>query len=78
MNRKRIDIDDEILKFTDNDYTNLCEIANSNFLFKTKCKVIIQYNDIYMWCILTKKRKFIKTIYPVDRSDIRKYLFSKK
>lgn len=61
---------------TDNDYKEICIICNNSPLFKQaeKNRVLIKYNDTYLWCVLTKKKSVVKTIYPIDKSDFRKYL----
>lgn len=66
----------EWIEFTDDDYNNICNICNTNPLLiqKEKSRVLIRYNETYMWCAMTKKSKIVKTIYPIDRSDYRKYL----
>lgn len=64
------------LELTDDDYDNLCNICRNEPLLiqSEKSRVLIQYNQMYMWCVVTKKSKIVKTIYPTDRSDLRKYL----
>jgi len=61
---------------TDNDYEEMCIICNNSPLLKQveKNRVLIKYNNTYIWCVLTKKKSVIKTIYPIDKSDFRKYL----
>lgn len=56
-------------ELSDEDYNNICDICkNGNFLIKNKNKVIILYNNIYMWCVISKKGN-VKTIYPLDKND---------
>ena len=64
------------LEFTDGDYNNLCEVSLNDPLYRepTKNRVLVKYKNIFMWCVLSKKSKIVKTIYPIDRSDFRKYL----
>ena len=60
---------------TDDDYEEMCIICNNSPLFKQveKNRVLIKYNNTYLWCVLTKKKSVIKTIYPISKSDFRKY-----
>ena len=63
-------------ELTNEDYHNLCKISLNEPLYKelSKNRVIIKYNNTFMWCVLTKKSKIVKTIYPIDKSDFKKYL----
>ena len=64
----------EMKYLTDDDYYNMCEICknNSNVLYqeqkhnKATLKVI-QYKGRNFSCIISNKKKIIKTIYPVDK-----------
>jgi hypothetical protein len=73
---KKSKINNEWSEMTDEDYFKLCEICRNKPLYiqPGKSRVIARYNDTTMWCVLTKKTKIVKTIYPVDRADIRKFL----
>ncbi len=64
------------LELTDDDYSNLCRISLENplFIHTEKRRVIVKYRNTFMWCCLSKKGKIVKTIYPIDTSDFRKYL----
>lgn len=68
----------EWLEFTDDDYNNICNICNTNPLLtqSEKSRALIRYNETYIWCVFkkTKESKIVRTIYPIDRSDYRKYL----
>jgi uncharacterized protein with ParB-like and HNH nuclease domain len=46
----------------DDDYYKMCDISNNSFIFKdsNKNRVIIKYNDTFVWCVLSKKSKIIK------------------
>jgi len=61
-------------ELTDTDYKNLCELCNTNPLHKQLDKVIVRYNNTYMWCVLTRKKKVVKTIYPITKSHYNKFL----
>jgi len=68
-----------IKELTDDDYYEICNLCrNKNILLEKKNKnggkkMIINYNNVYMWCILSNKSKIVKTIYPIDNCD-RNYL----
>ena len=64
------------LELTDDDYYNLCVVCRNEPLFtqQEKKRVLVKYNGTYMWCVMTKKSKIVKTIYPIDRSDYNKYV----
>ena len=64
------------LELTDDDYDNLCNICRNEPLHVQieKSRVLIQYNQTYMWCVVTKKKKVVKTIYPIRKSDYNKYI----
>ena len=69
-------INTQWLELTDDDYDNLCNICrNEPLLIQVeKSRVMIRYNQMYMWCVLTKKKKVVKTIYPTGKSDYNKYI----
>jgi hypothetical protein len=64
------------VEITDEDYSNICKMCLENPLFSQpeRRRVIIKYRNTFMWCAMTKKSKIVKTIYPIDRADVRKYL----
>jgi hypothetical protein len=64
------------LELSDDDYYKMCDISNNSFIFKdsNKNRVIIKYNDTFIWCVISKKSKIIKTIYPIDRRDKKRFL----
>ena len=63
------------LELSDDDYYKMCDISKNNFIFKdcNKNRVIIKYNDTFVWCVLSKKSKIIKTIYPIDKRDKKRF-----
>jgi hypothetical protein len=66
------------VEFTDDDYLNLIEVSKTPIhIHKEKSRVLVRYKDTLMWCVLTKKKKVVKTIYPICRSDFRKYVENK-
>ena len=69
-------INKQWLELTDDDYDNLCNICrNEPLLIQVeRSRVLIQYNQMYIWCIMTKKKKVVITIYPIDKGDYNKYL----
>ena len=69
-------INKQWLELTDDDYDNLCNICRNEPLLiqGERSRVLVQYNQTYMWCVMTKKRKIVKTIYPIDKGDYNKYL----
>jgi len=68
--------DESWLELSDDDYYKMCDISNNSFIFKdsNKNRVIIKYNDTFVWCVLSKKSKIIKTIYPIDKRDKKRFL----
>lgn len=66
------------IELTDDDYVNLCLLSNNKPLFidQLKNRVIVSYKGMFLWCVLSKKSKIIKTIYPISRSDKRNKLSS--
>jgi hypothetical protein len=64
------------LELTDDDYDNLCNICRNEPLLiqGERSRVLVQYNQMYMWCIMTKKKKVVKTIYPINKGDYNKFL----
>ncbi len=69
-------INKQWLELTDDDYENLCNICRNEPLLiqSEKSRVLIRYNQVYLWCVMTKKKKVVKTIYPIRKSDYNKYL----
>ena len=67
-------INKQWLCFDDADYDNICDISNNDYVFKENQKVIIKYKEMFMWVVLSKKSKIVKTIFPISRSDMRKYV----
>jgi hypothetical protein len=61
-------------ELTDTDYLNLCELCNTNPLHKQLDKVIVRYNNTYIWCVLTRKKKVVKTIYPITKGHYNRFL----
>ena len=64
---------------TDEDYYKMCELASSDdygFLKKITnrggYKKVIFYIGIPMWCAVSKKKKIIRTVYPIRKRDFRK------
>jgi hypothetical protein len=53
----------------------MCDMCKNNYiLFISKeNKVMIKYKCTFMWCILSKKSKIIKTIYPVKKREFIKF-----
>lgn len=58
---------------SDADYYAICEICRNkiNYIevasYKGATKMVISYNDNLMWCVLSKRRKIVKTVYPVSK-----------
>lgn len=69
-----------LTELSDENYYELCSIANDEKLVlyedpikkkKSKRKIIF-YKNILMWCVVSHKKKIIKTIYPVRKKDFNK------
>jgi len=63
------------------DYVKLCNICQKeeeeNVLFKQTSrhktyKMIVLYKNIQLWCVFSKKRNVILTVYPTRKKDIKK------
>ena len=59
-------------EITDNEYTNLCELCKNekNFImiktsYKKRLKVIVYFNNIYIWCALSQKNNVL-TVHPIN------------
>ena len=65
-------------EISDEDYYIMCIIGrddNQGYFLKNKNKSkkkIIFYNNIPFCCIITRKSKVVKTIYPVKKSILKK------
>ena len=61
-------------KLSDKDYYKICDICrnDNNYIkkdtYKKATKMVIKYEDIYMWCVLSNKKKIVKTVYPIKKS----------
>jgi len=64
---------------TDDEYNNLCEICNKdeNIIIQIpnrnrSYKKIIKFNNNFICCIVSHKKKIIKTIYPISTRRMNK------
>lgn len=72
-----------ISELSDEDYDNICIICrNTDSFLRTKnshnnysVRKIIFYKEIHMCCVISKKSKIVKTIYPVKRRLLKKLIF---
>ena len=69
---------EEWLELTDSDYENLINECKTNPLLiePLKNRIVIYYKKTYMFCILSKKSKIIKTIYPLNKKYYRKIVIN--
>ena len=68
-------------ELSDSDYEKMCEMCkNGNTLFekispkkerRRSHKMIILFNDIYTWVVVSKRKKIIKTVYPMRAKDLK-------
>jgi len=65
-------------ELSDDDYYKICDICKSSDVYfkqntyKKAIKMIIKYDSNYIWCVVSHKKKIIKTVYPVQRRIKRK------
>ena len=70
-----------ISELSDEDYDNICVICRNTDAFlkannqhrKSSVKKLIFYKEIRMCCIVSKKRKIVKTIYTVNKRLLKKF-----
>jgi hypothetical protein len=67
-------------ELTEIDYYKICDICRNGFSYTKKdaynkaIKMVIKYEDNYMWCILSNKKKIVKTLYPIKKSIKHKFI----
>ena len=58
---------------SDADYYAICEICRNKInhievaSYNKSTKMVISYNNNLMWCVISKKKKIVKTVYPVSK-----------
>jgi hypothetical protein len=65
-----------ISELKDDDYYNICNICRNGHRIIQKnnktgggVKMLISYNNIFMWCVFYKKANVVRTIYNIDNGD---------
>lgn len=65
-------------ELSDSEYMQICELCKSGKIYiekpsakKRSKKVVIVYREIFMWCVISKRRKIVKTVYPVSKKDLK-------
>lgn len=69
------------IKLTDEGYIKLCELCKDKNAIKipTKSgceKVIINFMGILVCCVTSKRRKIVKTVFPVKNKIFKKFILN--
>lgn len=68
------------VELSDTEYLKICDICRSNDIYikrygsNNSLKVVIKYENQYIWCVISHKRKIVKTVYPVKKRIINKLI----